>query len=124
MTVIPGARDLNKGEAAAKKLADDNLQVVVRRFDITDQDSSDSLTVEVEREFGRLDVLVNNVAILYDSWQQAEIANLETVRDAFETNTLGAPRRVEEGAASVIWAAALPDNGPTGSFFRDGEPLA
>ena len=35
-----------------------------------------------------------------------------------------APRTVEEGAASVMWAATLPDKGPTGGFFRDGEPLA
>jgi NAD(P)-dependent dehydrogenase (short-subunit alcohol dehydrogenase family) len=35
-----------------------------------------------------------------------------------------APRTVEEGAASVMWAAMLPDDGPTSGFFRDGEPLA
>jgi NAD(P)-dependent dehydrogenase (short-subunit alcohol dehydrogenase family) len=35
----------------------------------------------------------------------------------------GAPRSVREGAAGVIWAATLPDNGPTGGFFRDGKPL-
>jgi NAD(P)-dependent dehydrogenase (short-subunit alcohol dehydrogenase family) len=32
-------------------------------------------------------------------------------------------RPVAQGAASIIWAATLPDNGPTGGFFRDGEPL-
>ena len=35
----------------------------------------------------------------------------------------GAGRPVEEGAASVVWAALLPDDGPTGGFFRDGRPL-
>lgn len=35
----------------------------------------------------------------------------------------GAPRSVDEGAASVVWAATLPNNGPTGGFFRDGKPL-
>ncbi len=30
---------------------------------------------------------------------------------------------VEEGAASVVWAATLPDDGPTGGFFRHGKPL-
>ena len=33
-----------------------------------------------------------------------------------------ATRSVEEGAASIVWAAALED-GPTGGFFRDGKPL-
>lgn len=32
-------------------------------------------------------------------------------------------RPVSEGAASVVWAALLPDDGPTGGFFRDGQPL-
>ena len=35
----------------------------------------------------------------------------------------GASRSVEEGAAGVVWAATLPPNGPTGGFFRDGNPL-
>jgi len=35
----------------------------------------------------------------------------------------GAPRSVEEGAAGFVWAATLPQNGPTGGFFRDGKPL-
>jgi carbonyl reductase 1 len=34
----------------------------------------------------------------------------------------GASRSVEEGAASIVWAAALED-GPTGGFFRDGQPI-
>jgi len=32
-------------------------------------------------------------------------------------------RPVTTGAASVVWAATLPDDGPTGGFFRDSEPL-
>jgi NAD(P)-dependent dehydrogenase (short-subunit alcohol dehydrogenase family) len=33
-------------------------------------------------------------------------------------------RPVAEGAAGVVWGATLPDDGPTGGFFRDGRPLA
>ena len=33
-------------------------------------------------------------------------------------------RLVQDGAASVVWAAMLPDSGPTGGFFRDGRPIA
>lgn len=32
-------------------------------------------------------------------------------------------RPVEDGAAGIVWAATLPDDGPTGGFFRDGRPL-
>jgi NAD(P)-dependent dehydrogenase (short-subunit alcohol dehydrogenase family) len=35
----------------------------------------------------------------------------------------GAPRSISEGAAGIVWAATLPDSGPTGGFFRDGKPL-
>jgi NAD(P)-dependent dehydrogenase (short-subunit alcohol dehydrogenase family) len=35
----------------------------------------------------------------------------------------GASRSVEEGAASVLWAARLGLDGPTGGFFRDGNPV-
>jgi NAD(P)-dependent dehydrogenase (short-subunit alcohol dehydrogenase family) len=30
-----------------------------------------------------------------------------------------APRSVEEGADTIVWLATLPDDGPTGGFFRD-----
>lgn len=32
-------------------------------------------------------------------------------------------RPVADGAASVLWAAFLPDDGPTGGFYRDGRPV-
>ena len=35
----------------------------------------------------------------------------------------GAPRSIEEGAASVLWATRLPADGPTGGVFRDGQPI-
>jgi NAD(P)-dependent dehydrogenase (short-subunit alcohol dehydrogenase family) len=35
----------------------------------------------------------------------------------------GASRSVEAGAASVLWAARLGPDGPTGGFFRDGRPV-
>jgi NAD(P)-dependent dehydrogenase (short-subunit alcohol dehydrogenase family) len=34
-----------------------------------------------------------------------------------------APRPVEEGADSIVWAATLPNNGPTGGFFRERRPV-
>lgn len=31
---------------------------------------------------------------------------------------------VEEGAKGIVWAATLPDDGPSGGFFRHGEPIS
>jgi NAD(P)-dependent dehydrogenase (short-subunit alcohol dehydrogenase family) len=35
----------------------------------------------------------------------------------------GAPRPVQEGADTPVWAATLPKGGPTGGFFRDRRPI-
>jgi NAD(P)-dependent dehydrogenase (short-subunit alcohol dehydrogenase family) len=35
----------------------------------------------------------------------------------------GAPRTAEQGADTAVWLATLPDNGPTGVFFRDRKPI-
>ena len=34
-----------------------------------------------------------------------------------------APLSVEEGAEGILWAATLPDDGPSGGFFRNGQPI-
>ena len=35
----------------------------------------------------------------------------------------GASRNLEEGASGIVWAATLPDDGPTGGFFQDGKAI-
>jgi len=35
----------------------------------------------------------------------------------------GAPRTVEQGADTAVWLATLPDDGPSGGFFRDRRPI-
>ncbi|HZG49688.1 MAG TPA: SDR family oxidoreductase [Thermoleophilaceae bacterium] len=37
---------------------------------------------------------------------------------------LGAQKPVEDGGRGVVWLATLPDDGPSGGFFRDGRPIA
>jgi len=34
-----------------------------------------------------------------------------------------ASRSTTQGAESIVWGVTLPDDGPTGGFFQDGEPL-
>jgi NAD(P)-dependent dehydrogenase (short-subunit alcohol dehydrogenase family) len=36
---------------------------------------------------------------------------------------MGAQKPVQDGAAGIVWLAALPDDGPTGGFFRDGKAI-
>jgi NAD(P)-dependent dehydrogenase (short-subunit alcohol dehydrogenase family) len=202
-TTVLGSRDAPKGRAAAAALAAEGIQVEPRRLDVDDDDGVRELAAELDSELGRLDVLVNNAAILYDTWQRGVDADLEVAHRAMETNLFGSwrttqaclpllrrssharvvnvssgsgslagmgagtpaysiskaalnaltrilaaelrrdgilvnavcpgwvatdmggpgGRAVEEGAASVMWAALLPDDGPTGGFFRDGRPV-
>jgi NAD(P)-dependent dehydrogenase (short-subunit alcohol dehydrogenase family) len=64
--------------------------VLARRLDVTDPASVEQVAADLDRLYGRLDVLVNNAAIHYDSWQQASTADLQVVREALEVNLVGA----------------------------------
>ena len=192
------ARDEDRGRVAAAEAEAEFLQL-----DVGDDGSVERCFRAVDAAFGRLDVLVNNAAIHYDSWQRGVDADLAVVHEAFETNLFGAwrtcrraipimrrhgwgrivnvsseggsltsmgggtpaysvskaamnaltrvlaaelrgtgilvnavcpgwvatdmggpgGRPVRVGAARVMWAVLLDDDGPTGGFFRDGRPL-
>ena len=36
---------------------------------------------------------------------------------------MGATKSLADGAAGIVWLATLPDGGPSGGFFRDGQPV-
>ena len=198
--VLLGARDPSRGEAAARELEGD---VRVVELDVADDASVRRAGTAIAEDPGALDVLVNNAAIHYDTWQSAADADLAVVHEALETNLFGAwrvaqavlpllrrsghprivnvssgagsltgmgggtpayrtskaalnaltrmlaaemraggvlvnsvcpgwvatdmggsgGRPVAEGAAGIVWAATLPDDGPTGGFFRDRRPV-
>jgi NAD(P)-dependent dehydrogenase (short-subunit alcohol dehydrogenase family) len=202
-TVVLGSRDAGRGKTAADRLAASGLTVISRQLDVTDDRSVEDLAAWLASTFGRLDVLVNNAAIHYDSWQRAASVDLDVVREALDSNTLGpwrvvlaclpllrkskhprivnvssgagastrltghtpayslskhalnaltrmlaaelksagilvnavcpgwvatdmgglGGRSVVEGAAGIVWAATLPNDGPTGGFFRDRERI-
>lgn len=206
--VVLTARHPAKGEEAASRLSAQGGDVRFHPLDVTDDKSVKRLREFLVNTFGRLDVLVNNAGIFPDpapwlSDSSVFSADLQTVREGFETNTLGALRlcqtliplmeergrvvnvssgmgqlsemngccpayrlsktalnavtrifadefkesgvkinsvcpgwvrtemggeeanlSVEEGARGIVWAATLPDDGPSGGFFRHGEPIA
>jgi NAD(P)-dependent dehydrogenase (short-subunit alcohol dehydrogenase family) len=191
-TVIAGARDPSSVPAI-----DGDVRPVA--LDVTD----DASVAAVREGLDALDVLVNNAAIHYDTWQRVLTADLQIAREALETNTLGpwrmalafadllrasphgrivnvtsgagsltgmgaghpayslsktglnaltlmlaadlrrdrvlvnavcpgwvatdmggpGGRPLAEGAAGIVWAATLLDDGPTGGLFRDGRPI-
>jgi NAD(P)-dependent dehydrogenase (short-subunit alcohol dehydrogenase family) len=88
MTVLLTARDLSKAEAAAASIKGGSVHA--RSLDVSDAASIAALSASVGQEFGRLDVLVNNAAINYDTWQRGATADLNVVRETMETNVYGA----------------------------------
>jgi NAD(P)-dependent dehydrogenase (short-subunit alcohol dehydrogenase family) len=86
-TAVLGSRDLDAGRSAAAGLAG---QVVPVALDVTDTDVLAAAALTVEEALGRVDVLVNGAAIHYDTWQDAADVDLTVVREAWETNVLGA----------------------------------
>lgn len=203
--VILTARDEAKGRAAVAELRADGLEASFFGLDVTSQTGISSLTVFLTREFGGLDILVNNAALYLDEGIGTLDVPLATWRATFETNLFapvalcgalvpvmvergwgrvvnvsssagqlsnmsdyapsysaskaalnaltrstadavagtgvlvnavcpgwvrtdmggaGASRSVPQGAKGIVWAATLPDGGPTGGFFRDAKALA
>jgi NAD(P)-dependent dehydrogenase (short-subunit alcohol dehydrogenase family) len=207
--VLLTARDHARGKAAAGALQGEGLDAGFHPLDVTDADSVQALTGYLEREDGRLDVLVNNAGVFLDpmppedpSASSVFRADIATVRYSMETNAYGplrlcqaliplmrgrgrvvnvssgmgqltemngccpgyrfskaalnvltriladelrdtrikvnsvcpgwvrtemggpgAERSVEEGADTIVWLATLPDDGPSGGFFRDRKPI-
>ncbi len=71
---------------------------------------------------------LNVLTVLLAKELAADGILVNAVCPGFTATFLGAEamgaRPVREGAAGIVWATLLPDDGPTGGFFRDGKPLA
>ena len=97
LTVLAGSRNYERGEAAAKEIGSGAMAL---QLDVTDQASIAAATERIRKEFGRLDLLVNNAAISntrkgsmslqeYAKISRASNAPLDEVRAVWETNVFG-----------------------------------
>ncbi|HEY0573525.1 MAG TPA: SDR family NAD(P)-dependent oxidoreductase [Pseudonocardia sp.] len=92
-TVLLGSRNLEAGERAAAGLVADGVpeeRLLPVELDVTDAEGLAALAARVGEQLGQVDVLVNNAAVHYDTWQNAANADLGVVREAMETNVIGA----------------------------------
>jgi NAD(P)-dependent dehydrogenase (short-subunit alcohol dehydrogenase family) len=89
-TVLIGARDEAKGEEAAAELRKDGIEAHAIALDVTKSKSIRDAAARVEKEFGHLDVLVNNAGIMIDDHDKKVSEQLlETWRKTFDTNFFG-----------------------------------
>jgi NAD(P)-dependent dehydrogenase (short-subunit alcohol dehydrogenase family) len=91
ITVFLGARDETRGRAAAEKLRAEGLAARPLRLDVTDDRSVAEAASRVEKDAGRLDILVNNAAIAIDDGPPSRISG-ELLRRTYETNVFGVVR--------------------------------
>lgn len=97
-TVLVGSRNFEKGVAAAKAIGAEAHAV---QLDVTDQTSITVAAERIRREFGRLDLLINNAAISNTGRQQGTSiedyarltlpsnVSLDEMRAVWETNVFG-----------------------------------
>jgi len=88
MTVLLGARDEGRGSEAAAELKQSGINAHAVRLDVTDEASIEAAARQIESEFGRLDVLVNNAGIALDTGP-ASTLEMDVLRRTYETNVFG-----------------------------------
>lgn len=89
--VLLGARNEEKGKEAAETLKNEGLDVEFIQLDVDDAKTRQSAAKQIEENFGKLDILINNAGIFLDESEngvsvQASKTSLDIFRKTFETN--------------------------------------
>src|SRR5262249_22176135 len=95
-TVLLGARDAQRAREAALRIKG-RLHPVV--LDVTSEADVARCAEQIAREHGgRLDVLINNAAVHYDTDETVLTADFRIIGEALETNVVGAWRMAQMAA--------------------------
>jgi NAD(P)-dependent dehydrogenase (short-subunit alcohol dehydrogenase family) len=87
--VILTSRDENKGQAAVGRLEAGGLEASYHPLEVTDRGSIQRLRDFVERQYGRLDILVNNAAVYLDDRHSLLAVDYDLLRLTMDTNAYG-----------------------------------
>jgi NAD(P)-dependent dehydrogenase (short-subunit alcohol dehydrogenase family) len=84
-----GAREPERGEAAAAELSAQGLVAEFVQLDLNDEASIAAAAGQIEARHGRLDILVNNAGIVDQADGPPSVATTPAVRRILETNFIG-----------------------------------
>lgn len=94
---------------------------------LTDIANPDSSYVQVQSPAYRLSkTLLNGITVLLAKELRGTNILVNSACPGWVRTQIGgdqAPLTPEQGAATPVWLATLPDDGPTGGFFREQQPL-
>jgi NAD(P)-dependent dehydrogenase (short-subunit alcohol dehydrogenase family) len=86
--VLVGARDAARGQAAVEKLKAEGADARFVELNVTEEGTVQRAAQWIEKEFGHLDILINNAGIA--EWDaKPSTVDLAKVREVYETNFFG-----------------------------------
>jgi NAD(P)-dependent dehydrogenase (short-subunit alcohol dehydrogenase family) len=87
-TILVGARDLAKGEEAAEVLRGVGVDARAIKLDVVSEADRTAAAKLIEKDFGRLDILINNAGVMLDARTGNETSktSAKVLHDTFETN--------------------------------------
>ncbi|WP_407542523.1 SDR family oxidoreductase (plasmid) [Deinococcus radiomollis] len=91
LTVLIGARDQQRGEAAATQLQAEGLRAQFLQLDVTDGASLTAAAADVKARYGKLDILVNNAGVQLDDQPPSQVS-IQVLQDTFNMNVFGVVR--------------------------------
>lgn len=97
---IIGARNLEQGEEVAANLRAEGHKATFVPLDLQSQQSVEAAVATIDREFGRLDVLVNNAAVLLDQ-NKPPLNKWDLFYTTQVTNVVG-PAALTEGLLPLL----------------------
>ncbi len=86
--VLVGARDDARGHSAVEKLKAEGADAQFVKLDVTDSATIQHAAEWIDKEFGRLDILINNAGVAEWGFKPSNV-DLAKVREVYETNFFG-----------------------------------
>jgi NAD(P)-dependent dehydrogenase (short-subunit alcohol dehydrogenase family) len=88
VTILVGSRDLNRGEEAAEVLRGVGVDARAIKLDVVNESDRAAAAKFIDKEFGRLDILINNAGVMLDprTGNATSTTSPKILHDTFETN--------------------------------------